>query len=132
MARGLRNAARIVEQGVLDELRRKRYSSWSDSKLGRWERSGGADRGRNALHRARRAPLERAAARHAAPPHPSSGVADSGQPRYALCFCRDISEGSVGFEELERAALAEPDPWTAGLPSGGAEMLEILLSRYIR
>lgn len=35
MARGLRNAARLIEEGRLDGLRRERYSSWVDSQLGR-------------------------------------------------------------------------------------------------
>lgn len=40
--------------------------------------------------------------------------------------------GKVGFEQLEKAALAQPDPWAAGLPSGQAELADILLSRYVR
>lgn len=47
-------------------------------------------------------------------------------------FRRDITAGKVGFEELEKQALAEPDPWAAGLPSGSAELSEIVLSRYVR
>lgn len=35
MARGLRNAARIIEDGRLDALREARYSSYYDSELGR-------------------------------------------------------------------------------------------------
>lgn len=46
--------------------------------------------------------------------------------------CRDIEGGVVGFEDLERVALVQPDPFKAGLPSGGQELLEIWLSRYIR
>ncbi|KAI7837926.1 hypothetical protein COHA_008232 [Chlorella ohadii] len=79
MARGLRNAAKLVQDGLLDGMRRQRYSSWSDSQLG-----------------------------------------------------RDITAGKVGFEELEKAALGQPDPWNAGLPSGQAELSEIVLSRYVR
>jgi xylose isomerase len=79
MARGLRNVARLVQDGVLDGMRRQRYSSWSNSQLG-----------------------------------------------------RDITAGKLGFEELEKLALAEPDPWDTGLPSGSAELSEIVLSRYVR
>ncbi|PRW45113.1 xylose isomerase [Chlorella sorokiniana] len=79
MARGLRNAARLVQDGVLDGMRRQRYSSWSNSQLG-----------------------------------------------------RAITAGKLGFEELEKLALAEPDPWDTGLPSGSAELSEIVLSRYVR
>lgn len=35
MARGLLNAARLIEEGRLDGLRRERYSSWVGSQLGR-------------------------------------------------------------------------------------------------
>lgn len=36
MARGLRNAARLLEEGVVERMRAERYSSWRDTKLGRW------------------------------------------------------------------------------------------------
>lgn len=36
MARGLRNAAKLVQDGLLDGMRKQRYSSWSDSQLGRY------------------------------------------------------------------------------------------------
>ena len=45
---------------------------------------------------------------------------------------RDIEAGRVGFEELEAAALAGPDPWDAGLPSGRQELLDIHLARHVR
>jgi xylose isomerase len=35
MARGLRNAARLIEDGTLDSMVSARYSSWKDSKLGK-------------------------------------------------------------------------------------------------
>ncbi|KAH7624004.1 hypothetical protein Ndes2526B_g01256 [Nannochloris sp. 'desiccata'] len=35
MARGLRNAARVIEDGILDSMLNARYSSWKESKLGK-------------------------------------------------------------------------------------------------
>lgn len=35
MARGLRNAARLLEEGVMDGMRAARYASWRDTQLGR-------------------------------------------------------------------------------------------------
>lgn len=35
MARGLRNAAALVQDGTLDKLLAGRYSSWSDTQLGK-------------------------------------------------------------------------------------------------
>lgn len=35
MARGLRNAARLIEDGILDSMVNARYSSWKESKLGK-------------------------------------------------------------------------------------------------
>lgn len=45
---------------------------------------------------------------------------------------RDITAEASGFEELEAAALAAGDPWQAGLPSGGQELFDIWLARYVR
>jgi hypothetical protein len=42
-----------------------------------------------------------------------------------------MSRGQVDFVELEKVALANPDP-VDDLPSGSAELYEILLSGYIR
>ncbi|KAL4448421.1 hypothetical protein ABPG75_005640 [Micractinium tetrahymenae] len=78
MARGLRNAARLLEDGVLERMRAQRYSSWRDTQLG-----------------------------------------------------RDITAGKVGLEDLERVALAQPEPFDS-LPSGQQELYEIQLSRYVR
>ena len=35
MARGLRNAARMIGEGELDRMRRERYSSYFDDRIGR-------------------------------------------------------------------------------------------------
>ena len=43
-----------------------------------------------------------------------------------------ISEGKATFEELEKFALANPDPVEAGLQSGRAELHEVVLSRFIK
>ena len=43
-----------------------------------------------------------------------------------------ITEGKATFEELEKVALASPDPVEAGLQSGRAELHEVVLSRFIK
>ena len=43
-----------------------------------------------------------------------------------------ITEGKATFEELEKYALAHPDPVEAGLQSGRAELHEVVLSRFIK
>jgi len=122
-ARGLRNAARLIEEGVLDGLKAARYSSWKDSQLGRW---------------AARQPIQ-LRCNMAGHPTAARGWFGARSPTHMFPLpplpgpvCRDIEGGAVGFEELERVALAQPDPFVQGLPSGGQELFEIWLSHYIR
>ncbi|CAL5221632.1 g3856 [Coccomyxa viridis] len=77
MARGLRNAAKMLEDGVLPGMVKNRYSTYS------------------------------------------TGVG------------KKIRDGKVDFVELEKVALSSPDP-IEDLPSGSAELYEIILGSYIR
>jgi len=151
MARGLRNAAKLVQEGLLDGMRRERYSSWADSQLGRCSLDASFCTGEHwqAAKACRRpcqrpslllpacsclpvrCPLHRgpASTRCICLQRPVMSLPHHTTP---LSFRRDITAGKVGFEELEKAVLGQPDPWDAGLPSGQAELSEIVLSRYVR
>lgn len=120
MARGLRNAARMIEDGVLERMRRERYSSFTDTQLGRW---GLAYRPCHCLPLLCASSLRLEPHASRLPPfHWHHGVAG----------CRDIVAGKLGFKELEEVALQQEEPWAAGLQSGSAELYEIILSRYVR
>ncbi|GMH42846.1 hypothetical protein BSKO_10765 [Bryopsis sp. KO-2023] len=76
LARGLRNAAKISEDGIVNSAISYRYKSYS------------------------------------------SGIG------------KDIVEGKIGFKELEKYALENPDP-VENLRSGEAEKAEVILSMYV-
>ena len=50
---------------------------------------------------------------------------------YQTGLGKRIRDGKATFDEMERAALAGPDP-ADGLPSARAELAEIILSGYVR
>eukprot|EP01025_Chloroclados_australasicus_P015007 TRINITY_DN1712_c0_g1_i11.p1 TRINITY_DN1712_c0_g1~~TRINITY_DN1712_c0_g1_i11.p1 ORF type:complete len:428 (+),score=61.83 TRINITY_DN1712_c0_g1_i11:1211-2494(+) len=44
---------------------------------------------------------------------------------------QEIIDGKIGFKELEKYALSEPDPWD-GMVSGSQELAELYLSMYVK